>query len=260
MPYYLFSPLSWGIVLAVVLALAWGRLGRGWRMLGLALGGVLWLLAAPLGANTLQWALETMASRAGHCAPADRAPIVLLSGGFDREPADLDDYVAFRFETWRRVRAAVDTWHRGPGGPLWIAGGGPYRIKESAMQARLARDWHVPGEALRVETGSGTTWESAFMLREVLPHRVRLVTSPAHQPRSLLAFRAAGFDACTVDIGSDRARSMNLLSLWPQLTSLEKAELAIYELVGMASYRVRELRLPTAGGSPAAAPIPGNRS
>jgi uncharacterized SAM-binding protein YcdF (DUF218 family) len=260
MPYYVLSPLSWAIVLAVVLAVAWRRLSRGWRTAGVALGAVFWLLAAPLGANTLQWTLESMAARSGYCAGDDGAPIVLLSGGFEREAVDVDDYVAFRFETWRRVRAAVDTWHRSGGGDLWIAGGGPYRVKESAVQARLARDWRVPASALRVDTESGTTWESAFVLRGVLPQRVRLVTSPAHQPRSLLAFRAAGFDACLVDIGSDRARFHGLLSLWPQVSSLEKAELAIYELVGLAWYRLRELRMPEGVEAPAATRAASNRS
>jgi uncharacterized SAM-binding protein YcdF (DUF218 family) len=237
------SPLSWGLVLAVVLLFAWRRLTRGWRAAAAATGVVFWLLAAPVGANTLQWWLESMVSGDARCGARDRGPIVLLSGGFEREPVDVEDYVSFRFETWRRVRDGVDAWHADGRGDFWIAGGGPYALKESALQARLARDWRVPEEVLRIDTESTTTWSSAFVLQGALPHAVRLVTSPGHQARALMAFRAAGFDACAIDVGSDRSHFGGALSLWPQVSSLEKAEMAIYELVGLVWYRVRAWRL-----------------
>ena len=241
MPYYALSPITWSLLLGLLLLLSWTRLSRPWRALGVGLWVVLLLLCAPLGANALQKWLESMVPEPERCAQDDDAPLVLLSGGFEREPRGLGDYASFRFETWRRVRGAVDTWHQRGGGELWIAGGGPYTFKESALQARLARDWGVPVPVLRIETQSTTTWESAFVLRHVMPKHIRLVTSPAHQPRALLAFRAAGFDACAVDIGSDVSHFANPLFLLPQVSSIEKAEMAIYELVGMMYYRLRKV-------------------
>lgn len=242
MPYFLFSPLTWGLVLSLAMILGWRRLGCGARIAGLVAGALLWLLAAPLGANLLQRAMEAMVPAQARCAAGDTAPIVLLSGGYEREPVGLDDYVAFRFETWRRTREATDLWHAGGDSELWIAGGGPYAAKESAMLERLARDWRVPAAALHIETRSQTTWESAVELRGLLPDRVRLVTSPVHQPRSLLAFRAAGFEPCAQDVGSDVSGLHGPGALLPQVSSLEKAEIALYELVGIVWYRLRELR------------------
>jgi uncharacterized SAM-binding protein YcdF (DUF218 family) len=114
-----------------------------------------------------------------------------------------------------------------------------YPFKESALQARLASDWKVPVSALRIETKSTTTWESAFALRRVLPGRIRLVTSPWHQSRALLAFRAAGFDACVHVLGSDVVPFEGVGYLLPQVSAIEKAENAMYELVGYFYYRIR---------------------
>jgi uncharacterized SAM-binding protein YcdF (DUF218 family) len=187
--------------------------------------------------------LESLAPPSVHCTQRDTGPIVLLSGGLEYEPRDVDDYAAFTLETWNRVRAAADLWRQSGKGELWITGGGPYRIKESALQGRLASDWDVPASALRIETGSSTTWESAFALKPALSgQKLRLVTSPAHRARALFAFEAAGFDACVQDAGSDVVSFESLGHLLPQASAIGKAENAIYELVGIAYYRIRKLR------------------
>ncbi|MGO4610643.1 YdcF family protein, partial [Variovorax sp. 2RAF20] len=93
---------------------------------------------------------------------------------------------ALTLASWRRLFGAVSLWRSSPGTPLVIAGGGPFRIKESAVLARLARDWGVPSTVLRTESDSTTTWESAMALRGTLPARIRLVSSAEHLPRALL--------------------------------------------------------------------------
>jgi uncharacterized SAM-binding protein YcdF (DUF218 family) len=204
---------------------------------------LLLVLCMPLGANALQRVLESLAPPSVHCSQRDTGPIVLLSGGLEYEPRDADDYAAFTLETWNRVRAAADLWRRGGKGELWITGGGPYRFKESELQGRLASDWDVPVSALRIETQSTTTWESAFALKPALSgQKLRLVTSPAHRARALFAFEAAGFDACVQDTGSDVVSFGRLGYLLPQVSAIEKSENAIYELVGNAYYRIRKLR------------------
>lgn len=253
MPYFLFSPITWGLLLALVLLLSWRRLARAWRMAGIVAGLLLLLLCTPLGANTLERMLESLAPEAARCTPRDTGPIVLLSGGFEHEPRDIDDYAAFTLETWNRVRAAADLWRETGKGELWITGGGPYRIKESAIQGRLAADWKVPASALRLETQSTTTWESAFALAPALPGRVRLVTSPPHRARALLAFEAAGIDTCLHDTGTDVIEFESPGYLLPQVSAIEKTENAIYELVGIAYYRFREWRLASAAGEATAA-------
>jgi uncharacterized SAM-binding protein YcdF (DUF218 family) len=243
MPYFLFSPITWALLLALALLLSWRRLSRAWRTAGVVAGVLLLVLCMPFGANLLERVVEGLAPAPTHCTQRDTGPIVLLSGGFEHAPRDADDYAAFTPETWNRVRAAADVWRRSGKGELWITGGGPYRFKESALQARLASDWDVPVSALRIETQSTTTWESAFALKPALSgQKLRLVTSPAHRARALFAFEAAGFEACVQDTGSDVIAFGSLGYLLPQVSAIEKSENAIYELVGIAYYRIRKLR------------------
>ncbi len=58
----------------------------------------------------------------------------------------------------------------------------------------------------------------------------------------MFAFEAAGLDACVQDTGSDVISFGSLGYLLPQVSAIEKAENAIYELVGIAYYRIRKLR------------------
>lgn len=246
MSHSLFSPLAWGLLLALLLLLLWRRLTHRWRVAGALLGLLLLALCAPLGANALVLALESLAPADAHCAQRDASPdtspIVVLSGGFERAPRDLDDYAALNRATWKRLRAAVDLWRTQRAGALWIAGGGPYRVKESAMLARLASDWKVPVSALRIETQSTTTWDSAFALKRALPQRIRLVTSAMHLPRAGIAFRAAGFSACAQASDSEVVPFDGLGYWLPQASAIAKSEAALHELVGMVYYRYRLYR------------------
>lgn len=250
MSHFLFSPMAWGLLLALLLLLTWRRLPRLLRALGITMGIFLLLLCAPLGANALVHVVESLTPDGARCTARDDGPIVVLSGGFEREPRDIDDYAAMNPETWKRVRGAVELWRKRGTGELWIAGGGPYRIKESAMQARLAADWKVPVSALRIDTRSTTTWESAFVLRTMLPQRIRLVTSAVHLPRSLIAFRTAGFDACAYASDSDYLPPGGLGYFLPQVSAIEKAETAIYEVIGLIEYRLRAARTKPVVASP----------
>lgn len=242
----IFSPLTWGLLLAAMLWIFWSRLRRWLRIVGVGLGGLLLLLCTPLGANSLVRYAESRTPAQAYCksavTPAASLPVVLLSAGFDRPPDAVDDYAALTPESWRRLRGAIDLWRRSPGTELVIAGGGPFALKESAVLAALAREWGVPVGLLRVETRSTTTWESAMALRAVLPPKIRLVSSALHLPRALVAFQAAGIDACAQANDSEYQPPGGLGYLLPQISAIEKTQIAIYELAGTADYRIRAMR------------------
>lgn len=245
MPYFLFSPLTWGLAWGLLLLFSWNRLSRVWRGIGVGIGAVILVLCMPLGANLLEYALESRVKQTTRCTQQDAGPIVVLSGGFEYEPLAVDDYATFTLETWSRTRAATDLWKKAGTGELWISGGGPFRFKESEMQARLAVDWDVPASALRLESKSRTTWESAFALAPLLSgQRVRLVTSPPHRARALVAFEAAGIDVCLDMQGTDFASYGSLAYFLPQVSAIEKSENALYEMVGILYYRYLEWRQP----------------
>lgn len=243
MAHLLLSPLTWALLLALLLCLTWRQLGKPLRVAGIVLEAALLLLCTPLGANALVRYVESRTPAQALCAPdVSPMPIVLLSAGYDWDPAVNDDYVALAPESWRRLRGAIALWQRNPGSELVIAGGGPFATKESTVLARLAQDWGVPAAALRTETRSTTTWESAFALRGTLPARVRLVSSALHLPRALVAFRAAGFAACAYPNDSDYQPPGSWGYYVPQSSSLTKAELALHELAGTAIYAWRARR------------------
>jgi uncharacterized SAM-binding protein YcdF (DUF218 family) len=253
MPYFLFSPIAWAVPLLLVMLVAWRRLARGWRIAGIATGALLLLACMPIGANALERLLEALAPRGAMCAVADEGPIVVLAGGFEHAPRREDDYAAFTLESWDRLRAATELWHHRGDGVLWITGGGPLRIKEATMLARLAADWQVPPAAIRTEARSTSTWESAFALAPALRgQRARLVTSPWHRARALYAFRKAGVEACLHDTGSDVVPFDGVGHLVPQASAIAKSETVLYELVGLVWYRMRALPPRAEVGRPAA--------
>lgn len=244
MSFLLFSPLTWALASALVLALAWGagvrpRLRRALRLAAGAGLAAAVALCTPLGANGLVRAVEARVPAAARCADGDGAPLVLLSGGYERAPRGHDDYAALTTESWRRLRGAVEAWRRQPGATLWIVGGGTGPVAESRLQARLAMDWGVPAGALRVEAASTTTWEGAFALRPLQPGRIRLATSAMHLPRARIAFAAAGIEACAMATDSSYIGPRGPGVLVPQASAIEKASIAAYELVGMAWYAWR---------------------
>jgi len=243
MPDAVFSPVAWCLLLALVLFVLRHRLGRGWRRAGIVACGLLVLGCMPLGANLLERALEGLVPARAYCTPGDSGPIVLLSGGVNHPPAATADYRALTGESWTRARAATELWLAGRSGTLWIAGGGPYPVRESAVLASLVREWGVPSSALRVEARSTTTRESARALAGALSgRRARVVTSPPHRARALQAFEAAGIDVCVHDTGTDVVPPGGPGYLLPQASAIGKTEDALHELVGIAWYQLLDWR------------------
>jgi uncharacterized SAM-binding protein YcdF (DUF218 family) len=243
MHHILLSPMTWALLWGVAMWWLWRRGGAVLRGILVVSGLAILLLCTPLGANALVRLVESRASPAQRCdARWNGTPIVVLAGGLAHQPRALDDYIALTPSSWRRLRGGVELWRSDPGAMLVIAGGGPYSVKESVVMANLARDWGVPAALLREEAESLNTWQSAMQLRGTLPGRVRVVSSATHLPRTLTAFRAAGFTAC--GWASDSAYVP--FDTWgyfvPQLSAMQKTQLSMYELAGMASYGWRAHR------------------
>src|SRR5574337_308256 len=111
LPDYLFSPLTWILLLALLLLLTWRRLPRAVRYAGVALEVVLLLLIAPVGANVLVRMIESRVPPPQTCPAPTPTTIVLLDGGTDRRPRSADDYAALDVNSLRRLFAAVALWH-----------------------------------------------------------------------------------------------------------------------------------------------------
>jgi len=238
----LLSPLSWSLLLALLLAGGWRRMRRGARASLIVVECLLLISMCPLGANALVWLVESRVPTTDSCAPPAPDTIVVLAAGFEREPADAQDLAALQPDSVRRAIVGVQLWRRTPAAMLVLAGGGDFAVSESAVLQEFVQQLGVPAQNIRVESQSHTTWENAEQLRRMqpaLPARIWLVSSALHLPRALVAFRAAGFDTCVVASDRRYIPPGGIGYYLPQSSALRKAEAAIHELVGEAVYRWR---------------------
>lgn len=238
---FLLSPLTWLAAAAVLLAFG-RRLPRIARRgcQGVAILAV--LACTPLCANTLLWLAERH-PQSEACGDAQRDwPVVLLTAGFDRPPRSPDDAAALNAENFARMDTAWRVLQADPSAVLHVSGGGREDIAEAVVVSRLLEARGIARARMALETRSRTTWENAFALRGVV-RQARLVTSPAHQPRAAMAFRAAGIAVCAVPAASGVVAPDGIGYVLPRRTALAKSEQALHELVGRIAYAWRFARL-----------------
>ncbi|HET9835693.1 MAG TPA: YdcF family protein [Rhodanobacteraceae bacterium] len=239
----LFSPLSWSVGFALLLALLWQWLPRTLCLLGLAIETALVLALTPFGANGVVRIIESRVPPAQTCKAPLPSTVVVLTGGLSRTPRSPEDFGAANLQSLHRLFAGVELWRRIPNGHLVISGGGRHEVTESVLLARLAQRLGVPADAVRAESRSLSTWQSArdvAALSPPVPRRIWLVSSKLHLPRALLAFRAAGFQPCAWSSESFYIPpSGSFFYYVPQSSSLLKMEAALHELVGGWAYAWR---------------------
>jgi uncharacterized SAM-binding protein YcdF (DUF218 family) len=100
----------------------------------------------------------------------------------------------------------------------------------------------MPKSAIRAELAATTTWENASTVRALepkLPTRIWLVTSALHMPRSLLAFRAAGFEPCAYAGDYRSAPLEGPADFFPSAGAIANADAVLHEWVGELAYRIR---------------------
>jgi len=237
------------IALGLLLWRRWPRLGRWVAGTGLAL---LTFLSTTGGAGIFVAPLErmTVPLRTPERMGA-QAIVVLAAGRLRNAPEyggrDIPDYVALA-----RLRYGAHLQRR-TGLPLLVSGGTgakagkPGFALADAMSTALREDFGVPVKWL--ERGSRDTAEnasfSAAMLRASGVKRILLVTDAMHMARARIAFERAGLeviDAPTVFFSRPPAAGEPDFAVSDWLPSAEGTRLswyAVYELIGLAWYRVR---------------------
>lgn len=240
-PVYATSPLPWAVAGAIVLAVLWRHLPLWLAIAGIIVEVLLVAVMTPLGADLLARTVAARAPPATACTAPAPTTIVVLAGGFEHSPDGTSDYGALRQVSLQRLFAGVALWHQTPSARLVLSGGGG-RVPESVVMANLAMQLGVPSNAITVEDRSHSTWENAqyvAALMPPLPRRIRLVTSPMHLPRALVAFRAWGFSPCGWPASPRQAiPALSLSLVIPQGTAVRKAAYALHELIGGAEYMV----------------------
>jgi len=120
--------------------------------------------------------------------------------------------------------------------------GGAGKRPESEVMRDYLVGLGVPGEDVELESTSINTTEQAEHVTAMLPKgaRVLLVTVPAHMPRAAALFRSRGLDVVPAVSGaipdSERTWAAELV---PDRYALRASEIAVYELIAYAFYRLR---------------------
>ena len=235
-------PANLFLLIAVGLALSrrWPRTGRAVAATSLV---AMFLLSSTGGARLLVAPLERMTAPLLAPETAGAQAIVVLSAGrLQRAPEyggrDIPDYVGLA-----RLRYAAHLQRR-TGLPVLVSGGFGSASAPSlatGMAEALREDFGVPVkwlEARSRDTGENAAC-SAALLRPEGVKRILLVTDAMHMPRARAAFERAGLEVVSAPTVFF-SRQQQPLGAWvPSTEGMRRSSYALYELIGMAWYRLR---------------------
>lgn len=218
-----------------------------WRALALSLvvGSAVMLVA--LGFSPLSKVLLLPLSErfpAWQAGRSDPDGVIVLGGAIDPDASAARGTIEIDSSA-DRVIALLTLAKRFPDARIVFSGGSANLLKRGMPEAQFARkllaDLGMTGSRFIFEGNSRTTYENAVNSYEILrpkpAERFLLVTSSFHMPRSIGAFRMAGFDveAHPVDW---RTRGWHDASLpFDRLSSgLARADVAVHEWIGLFVY------------------------
>ena len=247
------SPLTLAIVGGAALLFS-QRVGRKLTLLFAgALTGFALVLMTPMAANLLVAAVERAGNSAqpaatvscGAAGSGDEVQAgidaaVMLTGGFDRPPRDVEDFSALSRATLERAFAFMRL-EIAPDVDIVIVGGGPFAISEAEVVARLLIRHGFDPARLKVESESRNTLENARRTAALLlpgQPRIILATDALHMPRAAFAFHQSGFELCRLPLASYHISAFGLTALIPQASALDKSRRALHEIAGAAYYRL----------------------
>jgi uncharacterized SAM-binding protein YcdF (DUF218 family) len=209
------------------------------RILITASIALLWLLSTPFVAEMLLHQLEGE-PLAIDARQAD-AIVVLGGGSYFKAPEYGGDTV--NEASLQRVRYAAKLY-RESGALILVSGGKPLgnSLSEAQQMKRvLVDEFHVP--VTWTEDSSDNTWEEAINCRTLLQKsnvkRIALVTHAWHMPRSVTAFKAAGFDVIPAPTAYTTRYQTDLLDFIPNANALRDSKIYMHELIGIIWYRLK---------------------
>jgi uncharacterized SAM-binding protein YcdF (DUF218 family) len=236
--------LAVGLIGLALMRTRFARTGRGLVSASILLFVAFGLL--PLG----KMLIEPLEDRFPRWDAARGAPsgIVVLGGAIEPEVASMRRASELN-EAAERITVVAELARRYPTARILYSGGNgslqPRGGGEAPIARALLESFGVPARRLILEDQSRTTAENAeFSRRLVMPkpgERWLLVTSAYHMPRSIGAFRKAGFavEAYPVDY-----RTTGVADLWIPFdsvaTGLRRTDTAAREWVGLLVYWLRD--------------------
>lgn len=210
--------------------------------LGVGLGGLLLVLALPLGV----WLLRPLEDRFPHPAAPDRVDGIIALGG-----AVLPDMTAARGlpalnAEAERMTEFVALARRHPEARLAFTGGRGTLVAGRLSEADVARtlfdELGLAGRPIAYEDRSRDTGENATDLRDLLrpaPDQTWvLITSAWHMPRAVAAFRHAGWRVLPWPVAYKTGTPLVDEYDKSLPARLAELDLAAHEWVGLLAYRL----------------------
>ena len=206
---------------------------------------VLWVASTPYAARALYRGIEARYP----AVPIDQVPnaacAVVLGGVMEgASPPRVD--VEFH-DAIDRVFKVAEVYRAGRVRFIVVTGGNQPWSNDSLSEAELIRNllvgWGIPREAIILEGSSRNTRENAMYTRNAMAsvncEDALLVTSAAHMPRALAAFRAAGVSASPVsaDVRVAESGRLGVMDFLPDAEALRMTSDGLRELVGQWVYR-----------------------
>jgi len=218
--------------------------GRGVILLSFS---ALWMLSTEPVRDMLTQPLEFQYSvlNVEHLGTSESA-IVLLGGGiYENAPEygggdELGRYAMMR--TLYAADIAIKT-----GLDVYATGGKPL-TQDADPEGSIMRRWLIrfglSDSTVFAENVADNTWENAAYMKTLLAergvHRIILVTSAWHMPRSAWCFEAHGFEVVTAPTDFlTKQENYDLRSYLPRWTVLADSGQALHEYLGLLWYRLR---------------------
>lgn len=208
---------------------------------------LLWVLSLPVVGDALMHRIEMPYHRLQVERVRQADAIVVLSGMLQQlDGAPLGEFgeAADRFE------GGIDLFKAGKAPVLVFTGGQmpwqPDAAPEGELLATRAQLRGVPAGSIRLTSVVANTAGEAVATAALLgvspgkSKRIILVTSAFHMSRSLMLFRAAGFEVepYPVDFrATDQKHRMTLLDFVPDANGMYFSSMALREMIGRAVYR-----------------------
>ena len=202
---------------------------------------LLWLCATPYFADGALHFLEGPPRAVDTRAQSADAIVVLGGGTYFHAPEYAADTVSDAALVRLRYAAKLQ---RETGKPLLVTGGQPLgnNLSEAQqMKSVLEHEFNIP--VRWTEDASDNTMENARysyqQLQQAGIKRIYLVTHAWHMPRSVLAFRSAGFDVVPAPTAFTTRYRTDLLSFIPNAGGLCGGRIFIHEAIGLLWYRLK---------------------
>lgn len=212
----------WGRTARVV---AWVTWAVAWAISTPALGGHLYSLTESRGPKLT----EALAGR-----DPEKTALVVLAAGMRTYDADVPLAERLDAPTTQRVLTAARIW-RAHRFAVVVVTGAP--VAETACMVELLRELGVPREAVVREVRSFDTRENARYSAEILRARgidtAVVVTSSVHLRRAVAAFTREGIAPIPAAAEVRGRASIQLDMLLPSSSGMQRAHLALHELLGM---------------------------